>query len=71
MCHYYAGTFYTKSSDGFTVIVAPDGAIVQNIPDGGEEVEIEGQKYVKYNDTCFQSLTQEGKNVYQVVKWCQ
>ena len=67
--YYYFGViFYTKSNTGFTVIEAPDGAVVTNIPEGGTEEEIEGNTYVVFNDTYFQPLTQDGKDVYQVVK---
>ena len=45
-----------------------DGAIVTNIPDGAEEVEIEDQKFVFYNETYLQLITQDGNDVYQVVE---
>lgn len=66
--YYYAGTFYKKSADGYTVIPAPDGAVVSNIPEGAEEIEIDGSKYVVYNETYFQPLSQDGNDVYQVVE---
>jgi len=66
--YYFSGTFYTKTDDGYKVIVAPDGAIVTNIPEGGEEEEIGGQTYVVYNGVYFQPLSQDGKDVYQVVE---
>ena len=65
--YYYGGTFYSKEADGYKVIVAPDGAVVANVPEGAEEVDIEDQKYVFYNETYFQSITQDGKDVYQIV----
>jgi hypothetical protein len=64
---YFGGTFYETVSDGFKVVLAPDGAVVSDIPEGGEEVEIQEVKYVLYNETYFQPLTQDGKDVYQVV----
>jgi hypothetical protein len=42
-------------------------SVVANIPEGAEEQEIDGQKYVVFNDTYFQPITQNGKDVYQVV----
>ena len=65
--YYFGGAFYAKTKDSYKVIPAPDGAVVTNIPEGGEEVEIEGNKYVFYNNTYFQPLSQNGKDMYQVV----
>jgi len=59
--------FYIKKNDKYKVIEAPDGAVVTNIPEGGEEVDIEGSKYVVYNTTYYLPFSQDGKDLYQVV----
>ena len=59
---------FCTTIDQNKVIVASDGAIVTNIPDGAEEVEIEDQKSVFYNETYLQLITQDGNDVYQVVE---
>jgi hypothetical protein len=67
--YYYAGIFYIKlGDDQYKVVEAPDGALVSNIPEGGEEVEIEGDKYVFLNNTYFLPVTVNGKDQYQVVE---
>jgi hypothetical protein len=65
--YYFGGAFYEKTKDSYKVIAAPDGAVITNIPEGAEEVDIDGVKYVVYNNTYYQPLSQDGKNVYQVV----
>jgi hypothetical protein len=65
--YYFGGAFYVKTKDSYKVVEAPDGAVITNIPDGGKEVEIDGNKYVEFNKTYYQPLTQDGKNMYQVV----
>jgi hypothetical protein len=65
--YYFGGAFYVKENDKYKVIEAPDGAVITNIPEGGEEVEVEDQKYVVYNKTYYQPFNQNGKDLYQVV----
>jgi hypothetical protein len=66
--YYYGGVFYKKSNTGYTVIPSPDGAMVTHIPEGAEEVTIDGDKYVFYNSTYFLPFVQNGQNMYQVVE---
>ena len=63
----FGGAFSATTRDGYKVINAPDGAIITNIPEGAEEVEIGDQNYVVYNEIYYQPMTQDGKDVYQVV----
>ncbi len=65
--YYFGGTFYSQTKEGYKVVNAPDGAIILNIPEGAKEEEIDGNKYVTYNNVYFQPMTQDGKDVYQVV----
>ena len=66
--YYFGGAFYVKENGKYKVIVAPDGAVVTNIPEGGEELEIEGKMYVVYHETYYLPMTQNGKDLYQVVE---
>jgi hypothetical protein len=65
--YYYGGAFYEKSADGYTVVPPTSGTIVENLPEGGEEVKIGDVTYVKYGDTYYQPIQQNGKDVYEVV----
>ena len=62
------GAFYEKSSDGYKVVPPTAGAIVSNLPEGGEEVKIGDQTYVKFGETYYQPSQSNGKNVYEVVQ---
>ena len=44
-----------------------EATVVYHILEGAEEIDLDVQKYVLYNDTCFQPFLQDGKNVYQVI----
>jgi hypothetical protein len=65
--YYFGGAFYEASGDSYRVIDAPGGAVITNIPEGATEEDIEGTKYVVYNYTYFLPITQNGKDLYQVV----
>lgn len=65
--YYYGGTYYTKSDKGYTVVPPTAGTVVENLPEGGEEVKVGDVTYVKYGETYYQPIQQEGKNMYEVV----
>lgn len=65
--YYFGGAFYIADKKSYKVVDAPSGAVVTNIPDGGSEKEIDDVKYVIYNHTYYQPLSQNGKDLYQVV----
>ena len=65
--YYYGGTYYEKSKDGYTVVPPTAGTIVDNLPEGGEEVKIGDVTYVKYGETYYQPVQVDGKNKYEVV----
>ncbi len=66
--YYYGGTFYEKSGGGYTVVPPTAGAIVTSLPEGGKETKVGDVTYVKYGDTYYQPIKQDGKDVYEVVK---
>ena len=43
------------------------GTVVENLPDGGEEVKIGDVTYVKIGETYYQPIVQDGQNMYEVV----
>ena len=65
--YYYGGTYYEKSDNGYTVVAPTAGTIVENLPDGGEEVKMGDVTYVKIGETYYQPFQQDGKDVYEVV----
>jgi hypothetical protein len=65
--YYYGGTYYEKSDKGYTVVPPTAGTVVENLPEGGEEVKIGDVTYVKYGETYYQPIEQDGKSMYEVV----
>jgi len=65
--YYYGGTFYEKTSAGYKVVAPMAGTVVEHISEGGEEVTIGDMKYVKFGETYFQPIQENGKNMYEVV----
>jgi hypothetical protein len=43
------------------------GTVVENLPEGGEEVKIGDVTYVKLGDTYYQPVKLDGKDMYEVV----
>ncbi len=64
--YYYGGAFYEKRSDGYVVVAPMAGAVVEHISEGGEEVKMGEQTYVKFGETYFQPIQENGKNMYEV-----
>ncbi len=63
----YGGTYYEKSDKGYTEVPPTAGTIVENLPEGGEEVKMGDITYVKVGDTYYQPFQDNGKNKYEVV----
>ena len=42
--------------------------IVEHLPEGGEEVTVGDQKYVKFGETYYQPIEKDGKPMYEVVE---
>ncbi|WP_211345593.1 DUF6515 family protein [Paraflavitalea soli] len=64
--YYYGGAYYEKSGSGYKAVAPPAGAVVDNLPAGGEEVKIGDQTYVKVGETYYQPVQVDGKNKYEV-----
>lgn len=47
---------------------SPAGAVVDNLPEGGEEIKISDQTYVKYGETYYQPVKVDDKEKYEVVQ---
>jgi multidrug efflux pump subunit AcrA (membrane-fusion protein) len=57
-----------KENWGTTKIYAPtSGTVVESLPEGGEEVKLGDVTYVKFGETYYQPIEQDGKNMYEVV----
>ena len=57
----------TISGGSYIVVAAPVCAVVSDLPEGAEEVDIDGVKLLKYNDAFFQPVSQSGGDAYEVV----
>lgn len=71
--YYYYGTFYTKvnNSDEYEVTAAPEGAIVNALPDGYEVKTIKDQEYYVLDDVYYAEVEAEDMEDgvgYQVVR---
>jgi len=66
--YYYGGTYYNKTAAGYTVAAPTAGTIVENLPEGGEEVTMGDRKYVKIGETYYQPIEKDGKQMYEVVQ---
>ena len=66
--YYYGGTYYEKSGSEYKVVPPTAGTIVENLPEGGEEVRIGEVTYVKFGETYYQPIVKDGKDVYEVVQ---
>jgi len=66
--YYYGGTYYEKSGTSYKVVAPTAGTIVENLPEGGKEVKIGDQTYVKIGETYYQPIEKDGKNMYEVVQ---
>ena len=44
------------------------GAVVESLPEGGEEVKIGDVTYVQVGEVYYQPIEQDGKSMYEVVE---
>ena len=65
--YYYGGAYYEKTGDKYKVVAPQAGTVVDELPPGGEEVTVGEQKYVKFGETYYQPIEQNGKKKYEVV----
>ena len=66
--YYYGGSYYNKTASGYTVAAPTAGTVVENLPEGGEEVTIGDQKYVKFGETYYQPIEEDGKSMWEIVE---
>jgi hypothetical protein len=66
--YYYGGTYYEKEGDEYTVVPPEAGTVVENLPEGGEEVTVGDRKYVKFGETYYQPIEEDGEPMYEVVE---
>ncbi len=66
--YYYAGAFYEQNADGYIVVPATAGTIVPNLPEGGEEIKVGEQTYVKFGETYYQPIQVDGKDMYEIAE---
>jgi hypothetical protein len=65
---YYAGAYYKKTASGYVVVAPRAGTVVDQLPPGGEEVTMGDRKYVKFGETYYQPIEQDGQPKYEVVE---
>jgi hypothetical protein len=49
-------------------VEAPVGAVVNNLPEGAVEIEVNGAKLLKYNNAYYQPISLSGEDAYEVVQ---
>ena len=65
--YYQDGVFYTLKNGEYCVIEAPIGALVEEIPEDYDEVELGGKTYYQVEDTLFKPTIIDGKLLFEVV----
>ena len=65
--YYQDGVFYTLKNGEYCVIEAPIGALVEEIPEDYDEVELGGKTYYQVEDTLFKTTIIDGKLLFEVV----
>ena len=58
---------YIPYQDSYQVTAAPPGAVVTNLPEGCEQVQMDNVTYLKYNNTYFQPVSVNNQPAYEVV----
>ena len=65
--YYQDGVFYTLSNGEYRVIEPPIGALVEEIPEDYDEIELGGKTYYQVEDTLFKPTIINGKLMFEVV----
>ncbi|MBR5019360.1 MAG: hypothetical protein IKX53_06970, partial [Bacteroidales bacterium] len=65
--YYQDGVFYTLEDGQYCVIEAPIGAMVDEIPEDYDEVELDGKTYYQVEDVLFKPTILKGKLCFEVV----
>ena len=66
--YYYEGAYYETSGTQYRVVAPPAAAVVDSLPEGGEEVKIGNQTYVKIGETYYLPVQVDGKDKYEVTQ---
>ena len=68
--YYYYGTFYRyiDAMSTYEVVVPPVGAIVESIPEGYQQLTIEGQTYYIVDGIQYKPVIYDGEIWYEVIK---
>ena len=64
--YYQDGVFYTLDNGQYCVIEAPIGALVEEIPEDYDEIELGGKTYYQVEDTLFKPTIINGKLMFEV-----
>ena len=67
--YYYAGTFYVQDTDQqhYVVVQGPVGAVVQYLPDGYKQEELNDVQYYVYDGIFYMAKSVNGQIQYEVV----
>lgn len=66
--YYQDGVFYIVNSNGqYEVIVPPAGALVEELPDDYDIINLDGVDYYKVDDTVYRTTLVEGKPYLEVL----
>jgi hypothetical protein len=66
--YYYAGTYYQHYDNEYVVVQPPLGALVQSIPEGGQQVVIDGDTFYIVDGVQYQAVLYNGSIWYKVIK---
>lgn len=64
--YYNNGVYYSRRNDRYTVIEAPVGALVSQLPDGYEEVVIDGNLYYQVDNVLYKTTVYSGLPYFEV-----
>ena len=64
--YYNNGVYYTRRNDRYTVVAAPVGALVGQLPDGYQEVVIDGNIYYQVDNVLYKTTVYSGLPYFEV-----
>ena len=65
--YYEDGVFFKKDGDNYVTIVPPAGALIDELPDDYDEVEMYGNTYYRVEDTIYCTTIVDGKLYFEVL----
>lgn len=66
--YYYYGVFYRRVASEYEVVAPPVGAIVESIPDGFEQLVVNGNTYYIVDGVQYKAVVYHGEIWYEVIK---